>query len=345
MKIGFYSPYFDSVSGGERYVLTLASYWSKSHDVSLFSDTASLLSKVEERLHIDMSRVTVTKNIFASRNIFHKLLETSRYDLIFFLTDGSIPTTFARRNILHFQVPFHTVPYHSLKMSRFQAVVCNSEFTKKNLDRRVGKKSIVIYPPVDPITRAKSAKKHMILSVGRFHPLKKQDVLIAAFKKLVKNKAAVGYELVLAGGVLPADEAYLASLRASVGKYKISILPNAPFRTLTQLYNQASVYWHGAGFKETKPEHMEHFGITTVEAMSAGVVPIVFDGGGLPEIIEDGISGYLWQTPGELVSKTLTILGDEQGRDYIARAAYTRSGLFTAQAFTHAFDELLSRIS
>lgn len=345
MKIGFYSPYFDSVSGGERYVLTLASHWSKHHDVALFTDTESLLSKIEDRLHIDMSRVTITKNIFTSGNIFQKIRVSSGYDLIFFLTDGSIPTTFARHNILHFQVPFARVPYHPIKMSRFQAVVCNSKFTKKYLDPRVGKNARVIYPPVDPIARGKEAKKSIILSVGRFHPLKKQDVLIAAFKKLAKNKAASGYELVLVGGVLPADEPYLKALRASVGKSKITILANVPFRTLTEYYNAASIYWHGAGYGETKPEHMEHFGITTVEAMSAGVVPVVFDGGGLPEIVRDGESGFLWKTPEELISKTREIMKDGQKRSHMAESAYKRAGNFTAQAFMDAFDELLLGLS
>src|SRR5689334_10873617 len=118
MKIGFYSPYFDSLSGGERYVLTLASHWSMSHSVSLFWDDPTIVQKAQNRLHIDLSRVGVVPNVFKTRNFFKKLKISRGYDLIFFLTDGSVPTTFAKHNILHFQVPFSHVPAHAIKLRR-----------------------------------------------------------------------------------------------------------------------------------------------------------------------------------------------------------------------------------
>ncbi len=336
MKIGFYSPYFDSLSGGERYVLTLASHWARLHDVSLFWDDPEILAKTEKRLHIDMSRISTVENVFATRNIFKKMIVSRGYDLLFFLTDGSIPTTFAKYNILHFQVPFQNIPVHPIKLSRFQSIVCNSDFTKRNIDGRLGKRAVVIYPPVMPIKRDKKAKKNIILSVGRFHPLKKQDVLIEAFKKIK------GYELVLAGGLLPADETYFNSLKAASKGLPVQMLPNISFEKLTDLYNRARIYWHAAGFHEVKPEHMEHFGITTVEAMSAGCVPVVFNGGGLPEIVREGQDGYLWANRNELLTKTkLSIAHSEKNlRDQVV----ARAKEFSVVKFTDAFDALFAEI-
>jgi N-acetyl-alpha-D-glucosaminyl L-malate synthase BshA len=41
------------------------------------------------------------------------------------------------------------------------------------------------------------------------------------------------------------------------------------------------------------PSQMESFGLAALEAMSCGVVPVATRVGGVPELIEDGVSGYL----------------------------------------------------
>ena len=99
MKIGIYNPYFNSFGGGERYVLTLAEYWSTLHDVSVLWDDPAILSQSEERFHVNLSKVKVIPNFFKSRNLFTKIIMSRQYDLLFILSDGSIPTSFAKYNI------------------------------------------------------------------------------------------------------------------------------------------------------------------------------------------------------------------------------------------------------
>jgi glycosyltransferase involved in cell wall biosynthesis len=337
MKIGFYSPYFDSMSGGERYLLTLASHWSKSHDVFLFWDDPKILEKSEARLHIDLARIRTTENVFKTKNVFKKLAISRGYDLIFFLTDGSVPTTFAKRNILHFQVPFKEIRVHPIKLLRFQAIVCNSFFTKDHLDPRVGKRSLVIYPPVERIKQTRSTKENIILSVGRFHPLKKQDVLIETFRK----GAFKDYTLVLAGGLQPADKKYFDRLTSLSKKLSVALYPNVSFEKLTTLYNDALLYWHAAGFGATKPEHMEHFGISTVEAMSAGCIPVVFKGGGQPEIVSEN----LWNTPDECLELTEKIIQNQQMQKKLREKSIRLSKKFNPEVFLKAFDDLLSHVT
>jgi len=83
MKIGFYSPYLDSLAGGERYVLTLASHWAGIHDVDVFWDDQAICKRAGLRLNLDLSRVTVVKNIFGTSDLFSKLQVTKKYDFIF----------------------------------------------------------------------------------------------------------------------------------------------------------------------------------------------------------------------------------------------------------------------
>ena len=58
---------------------------------------------------------------------------------------------------------------------------------------------------------------------------------------------------------------------------------------------------------------MEHFGITTVEAMAHGCVPVVVRLGGQLEIVQDGVNGRLWGSLGELVAITRELMADSAG--------------------------------
>lgn len=335
MTIGFYNPYFDGFGGGERYTLTLACHWSKQHETHLFWDDENIILESLQRFNLDLSRVKVVQNIFREKKLFKKLFLTRKYDVIFFLTDGSIPTSFAGHNILHVQIPFRRFPHASWKLARYSAIIANSMYTKRNMDSKVGKRAEVIYPPVSTSRFLPKKKEQLILSVGRFHELKKQDVLIEAFNKIRKKD----WRLVLAGGLLPADRDYFVSLKDKATK-SIELLPDISFKELQSLYGKAMIFWHAAGFGEVDPMRMEHFGITTVEAMAAGCIPIVFNGGGQPEIVEEGKTGYLWNTPDELIKKTESILADNK----IISAARKKALVFDTSVFEEKYDQLLTRL-
>lgn len=349
MKIGIVSPYLDSLGGGERYMLAIASHLSILHTVDVFWDNPDIVQKAQERFKLELSRVSVVPNVFAGGSVFQKLQVSRAYDLIFFLTDGSIPVSMAKHNILHMQVPFSHIDMPFWKKWRFDAVIYNSEFTRKHVDSVLHSiPGQVVYPPVDPIQGSVSGKLKLILSVGRFggaYNTKKFDVLISAFEKLLRIKRYSGYQLAIAGGVLHSDDDALVKLRQRATGLPVTFYPNCPYETLVPLYEQASVYWHAAGYGETRPENMEHFGIAPVEAMSAGAVPVVFDGGGLPEIITEGQNGYLWKTTDELVSKTADILADPQLSTKLSSNAISSAVRFSMQVFNGKIDTLVSGVT
>src|SRR5205823_7010242 len=78
---------------------------------------------------------------------------------------------------------------------------------------------------------------------------------------------------------------------------------------------------------------IEHFGMTTSEAMQNGCAPIVIDGGGQREIVEQGVSGLRFTTLEELCASTLRLIGDVPFRESIQRAARKRSADFSRPAF------------
>jgi len=303
-----------------------------------------MVNTATNRFHLDLSRVKIVPNSFGHDHIFKKLLESASYDLIFFLSDGSVPTSLAKRNILHFQVPFSHVSMHPWKAMRYQQIVVNSEFTKNNLDTDIKIPITVIYPPVDIEGFRSGKKSKTILSVGRFSSLygaKKQDILIHSFKEMYKKKICPGWRLVLAGGCLASDSAYLKELQDMAKGYPIEFQINCSYDVLRGLYEESQMYWHAAGYGETKPEHMEHFGITTVEAMAAGCIPIVYKGGGQTEIVQHGKNGYLWTEEKELMEITLRVLKDKKGLKDIQEEAKRSASSFSKDIFDQHIDALL----
>jgi glycosyltransferase involved in cell wall biosynthesis len=125
-------------------------------------------------------------------------------------------------------------------------------------------------------------------------------------------------------------------VRAAAAGYPILLHVNAPFAELRRLTASAQIFWHATGYGEDDeqvPERMEHFGITTVEAMAAGCVPVVIGKGGQVEIVEHGVSGLVWQTLPELQTCTRALIDDPALRGRLASGARQRSRAFGMDRF------------
>ena len=351
MKAGIFDPYLDILGGGERYTMTVTQYLSqRGWRVDVFWDDKEIKKKLEKRLGLNFGQIGFVENIFASKkNLPQKWKITRKYDLIFYLSDGSLPLLFAKKNILHFQVPFQNVGgrsiFNRVKLRRFNHIVCNSYFTKKYIDQEYGVKSRVIYPPVAVEDFKPGKKENIILAVGRFSKAlhaKKQEVLIDGFKQL--SEEIKGWELVLIGGVRDEDKTYIEELKNKAKGFPIEILVNVDFATLRKLYSKAKIFWHAAGFDENErrhPERMEHFGITVVEAMAAGCVPVVVGKGGIPEIIDDKKSGFLWKTKKELRDLTVQLIESPKILKKISVQSIKASQKFSKKIFCQKINELI----
>jgi len=355
MTIGIYDPYLDDVGGGEKYMMTLANVLSKEHSVEVFWDKKEDLESVSKRFSLDFSNVKLVPNIFSSNTPFLKrLLTTKKYDAIVYLSDGSIPTVLAKKLFIHFQQPLPYVRVDGktkLKLARVTKFFCNSAFTKSYIDKTYGLESDVIYPPVD--THAKKVRKeNIILTVGRFRvrdvltgnsDFKKQSILIDAFKDMV-NKGLKNWRFVLAVSVREADEKAFEKLKEETSSFPIEFLVNKTNEQLWQIYSKAKIYWHGAGFGEDLekyPQYAEHFGISTVEAMGAGAVPVVINAGGQKEIVADGKEGFLWNRLDELKEKTELLITDAKLLDHLSKMAANKAKTFGKDRFTKEIYELV----
>jgi glycosyltransferase involved in cell wall biosynthesis len=231
------------------------------------------------------------------------------------------------------------------RLSSYDDILCYSEFVAAEIRERLDVPDpVVIAPPVDlPATVDPSLKERKIIAVGRFFPRmdannKKHDVLIDAWRALDPDPIAEGWELHLVGGVHSdrVSRAYLEQLREQARGTAVHFHPNASVDELTDLYRRATLFWHAAGFGEMRTERYEHFGITTVEAMAYGCVPVVVRLGGQLEIVQDCVSGRLWGSVAELVAITRELMADPADVAALRDVAVARSARFGKQTFVEA---------
>lgn len=354
MKIGIYDPYLDTMGGAERYLFALASCLQEGNTVSFFWDPrqeVTIKQLAKERFALDASFVHFTQDIFSHRtSLIDRYFQTRSYDVIFYISDGSIPFLFSKNNILIFQFPVNWVNGKSivtaLKMNTIHHVICYSAYVKAFIDTSFGVNAKIIAPSVAMAKEKVHEKENLIVSVGRFtrgKNTKKQDIMIDAFKKLqASNK---GWKLLLIGSHLPTDTSYVEELKQRAKGYPITIQSNVSYEELTKAYQKAKIYWHAAGYGEDlvkHPENAEHFGITTVEAMRKGVVPIVIAAGGQKEIVTDGYNGYLWHTIDELIVKTKEVMTHRSVAEKLAERARQTADRYTPEVFCEAIKKIVA---
>jgi len=293
----------------------------------------------------------------ARRNILHIQVPHRRWQMRDFLEA-------LRENRL---VDFRRELVRSLTFRRsldhFDLIIYNSRFTARVIEEswKLRVPSVVIYPPID--VPAESVpwieKRNYILSVGRFFAgshEKRHRALIEAFRIFCRNRSASisvttdsrsrgDWELHLVGGTddSPETVALIEQLKHASRDLPVRFHINADRSELAELYRLSKLFWHAAGLgvdELREPDRVEHFGMAVVEAMAYGCIPFAVNRGGLREIIEHGVNGFLWSTVEELVELTKSLTSNSTA-EHISSKARARSQEFSREKFRQRIWTLL----
>jgi len=370
VRVGIYDHAGHFPGGGQRYVAEMASVMQDRYDVTYIFNNEVSLDQYKEWFDLDLSRCAVKIlpiRFFAERDQFMidegmvMLEDDNVFDIV--ARESLQYDIFINSNMLGKVNPLSPVSVfvchfpdrkrsHFFHVDKYTHLLINGDYTGKWVRKRWKlNPTEKIYPPVHMYDSRSSAenKEHFILSVSRFEIAgsKKQIEMVKAFDHLCRKhpEHTHGWKLVLAGGSVP-DNPYLDKVRDAIAgtACEIEVLANIPVERIRDLYRRAAIFWHACGLDEDRPERVEHFGMTTVEAMQNYCVPIVIDGGGQREIVQHEQNGFRFGSIEDLQRYTLRLLKDADERRRLAAAAYERSHCFNRDVFRSELDKFLEQV-
>ncbi|MHB8511326.1 MAG: glycosyltransferase [Actinomycetota bacterium] len=153
--------------------------------------------------------------------------------------------------------------------------IANSCHVKRRIQSAYDRDASVVYPPIDTSfwTPARVAREPFFLLAGRLVAYKRPEVAVAA-------AMASNVDLIVAGAG-PA----LNRLR-SIANDRIRFVENPTREALRDLYRTCRALLNPG---------VEDFGMTMAEAQACGAPVIALRAGGAQEIVDDGVTGILYE--------------------------------------------------
>lgn len=171
----------------------------------------------------------------------------------------------------------------SLKKADYKAAqqvdvfIANSEEVKNRIKKYYGKNSTVIHPPVDVNRFNPSLKRgNYYVALGRQVPYKRIDLAVKAATKLDLPLKVFGNG---------SEHQKLVEMAGPSVEFFTDRFGDASDQAVTDALNSAKGYIFPTE---------EDFGIVQVEALASGTPVIAYARGGALDIVEDGISGVLF---------------------------------------------------
>lgn len=208
------------------------------------------------------------------------------------------------------------------RMMQETTILTNSHFSRNAIEQIYkGVKPIVIYPPVDvdkfhDAFSQEGRRDNAILVLSRFSPDKEIENAIR-IAGILKSRKII-FKMTLAGNISKENEKYLDSLKRMTEDSRLQdnvhFEVDASFPRLLELMKESKVLLH--------PLAGEPFGIAIVEAMSAGLIPVVPNIGGNTEFVPREYQFHSFDDAADIIAKRALLVPDHsQERSAIANIA------------------------
>jgi glycosyltransferase involved in cell wall biosynthesis len=213
--------------------------------------------------------------------------------------------------------------HYSWKVKRISLVLAISEYSKSNFDRSWKVPTTLVYPACNMVRRDGS-RQNVVVTAARGVPEKNLELFWETAKKFP------AFDFVLLLTVDPRFVEYSEGIREARPPNG-RVIVNPAKELYQAVLAKSKIYLHLM--------RGEHFGITVVESMSAGCVPVVHASGGPKEIVSD--SGFLWREADEI--PRLLALADSS-YESLSKLSVERAKLFNREKFDRTFGEVLEGI-
>lgn len=173
----------------------------------------------------------------------------------------------------------------------------------------------------------------VLLHISNFRPVKRVHDLLHAFIEVHKHQRC---RLLLVGD--GPERARAEQIAQEAGVFE-DVLCLGNQTEIVELLSIADVY--------CLPSETESFGLSALEAMACEVPVVASRVGGLPEVVADGETGYLFEmgNPQEMAERILKLCGDPQRRREMGQAARERAiTLFPQDKIVGEYEALYKEI-
>jgi len=216
-----------------------------------------------------------------------------------------------------------------------EVLIANSDFTREQLLKSYpslrAERVQVLYPPVNVgETMEPLGSKDQLVSLGRIAPAKRQLEQL----KIVSSVSGLKFKII--GFV--ADDAYHEECQAYLneqGMDQAQILANASQKVLNQNLTEAAFFIHSM--------RNEPFGITPVQAIEKGCIPVVHDSGGQKEVVPFKELRYKNIAEATRILKDLSAR-DETSLEELLTKLQSHIRGFSSANFRTDFDLILSEV-
>lgn len=193
-------------------------------------------------------------------------------------------------------------------------------------------------PDYIKIRETERSFKNDVLTIGvvsRLESIKGMDLVMPAFA-LVLNQGYKVKLLVIGDGSLR-NKMEKQSVELGVSDY-IEWKGRTEQSKLQECYDKIDIL--------LMPSRSEGFGLTAIEGMARGCVPVVSDTGGLPEVVQNNISGLLHKTEDikDLANKIVSLCKNRKMLYSLSRNAVVRAKFFNFDKFRILINYLYSKL-
>lgn len=235
--------------------------------------------------------------------------------------------------------------YITFRMIRFffkeSSFLTNSKFNASQIRSLYRSNILVIHPPVktmkNDVSKVLKSKRDVILTVSRISVKKNLEIILKIANLLRDEK----FQFIIAGHINEQQDYNELSMKLiESGLDNVQIIINPSRKKIFDLMRISSIY--------LSTQTTEAFGMSIVEAMSRGSIPLVQKSGGpWTDILaeKNGQYGYSYKSAVQAAKKIRYLLTHENDKQKITLKAFERSKKFDETNFSRRLVQLVGKFS